>query len=196
MRGGPSLQINIIKQDLYKTLNSGSAAFFKIHYGYNNVRAGRMCSDTQQSMVFVWMQTWSTVILHHWGGQLWRPATALKTSPEEVVGGGEWCSASSTCSSGLLLLGEVEDLAVGLPQVLLLFEVHLKRPFDGHKGDATLQGNTSVHSLKPSSRELQEIFHFKPTLRQTDDPPRPDRNTNTAGPAASCWAAAGKAAEL
>lgn len=41
-------------------------------------------------------------------------------------------------SSGLLLLGEVEDLAVGLPQVLLLFEVHFKRPLDGHKGDTSL----------------------------------------------------------
>ena len=39
---------------------------------------------------------------------------------------------------GFLRLWEVEDLAVGLPQVLLLLEVHLKRPFDGHKGDASL----------------------------------------------------------
>lgn len=42
-------------------------------------------------------------------------------------------------SSGFLLLGEVEDLAVGLPQVLLLFEVHLKRPLDGHKGNTSLE---------------------------------------------------------
>jgi hypothetical protein len=27
---------------------------------------------------------------------------------------------------------------VGLPQVLLLLEVHLKGPFDGHEGDASL----------------------------------------------------------
>lgn len=42
--------------------------------------------------------------------------------------------------SGLLLLGEVEDLAVGLSQVLLLFEVDLERPLDCHKSDSTLQG--------------------------------------------------------
>lgn len=41
--------------------------------------------------------------------------------------------------SGLLRLGEVEDLAVGLPQVLLLLEVNLKRSFDRHKGNAALQ---------------------------------------------------------
>lgn len=46
--------------------------------------------------------------------------------------------AGPPLSSGLLLLGEVEDLAVGLPQVLLLFEVHFKRPLDGHKGDTSL----------------------------------------------------------
>lgn len=40
--------------------------------------------------------------------------------------------------SGLLLLGEVEDLAVGLSQVLLLLEVHLERPLDGYEGDAPL----------------------------------------------------------
>jgi len=40
--------------------------------------------------------------------------------------------------SGFLRLGEVEDFAVGLPHVLLLLEVHLERPFDGHKGDASL----------------------------------------------------------
>lgn len=40
--------------------------------------------------------------------------------------------------SGLLLLGEVEDLAVRLSQVLLLLEVHLERTLDGHEGDAPL----------------------------------------------------------
>lgn len=46
--------------------------------------------------------------------------------------------------SGLLLLGEVEDLTVGLPQVLLLFEVHFKRPLDGHKGDTSLEEKKEV----------------------------------------------------
>lgn len=41
-------------------------------------------------------------------------------------------------SSGLLLLGEVEDLAVGLSQVLLLLEVDFERPLDGHKRDPSL----------------------------------------------------------
>lgn len=40
--------------------------------------------------------------------------------------------------SGLLLLGEVEDLAVSLSQVLLLLEVHLERTLDGYEGDAPL----------------------------------------------------------
>lgn len=40
---------------------------------------------------------------------------------------------------GFLCLGEVEDLAVSLPLVLLLFEVHLKRSLDGHKRNPTLQ---------------------------------------------------------
>ena len=41
--------------------------------------------------------------------------------------------------SGLLLLGEVEDPAVRLPQVLLLLEVHLEGSLDGHKCDAPLK---------------------------------------------------------
>lgn len=41
--------------------------------------------------------------------------------------------------SGLVLLGEVEDLAMGLAEVLLLFEVHLKRTLNGYKCYATLQ---------------------------------------------------------
>lgn len=40
---------------------------------------------------------------------------------------------------GFLLFGEVEDLAVSLPQVLLLLEVHLKRSLNGHKGDSSLR---------------------------------------------------------
>lgn len=47
-------------------------------------------------------------------------------------------AAAAAAASGLLLLREVEDLAVGLPQVLLLFEVHLKRSLDGDEGDTSL----------------------------------------------------------
>lgn len=46
--------------------------------------------------------------------------------------------------SGLLLFGEVEDLAVRLSQVLLLFEVHLKRTLDGYEGDAALVERETV----------------------------------------------------
>lgn len=71
-------------------------------------------------------------------------------------------------SSGFLLLREVEDLAVGLSQVLLLFEVHLKRPLDGHEGDASLRGKHSVNrtlkhthtTLFPTSRLKHFFFHF------------------------------------
>lgn len=46
--------------------------------------------------------------------------------------------SSAPPPSGFLLLREVEDLAVSLSQVLLLFEVHLERTLDGHEGDAPL----------------------------------------------------------
>lgn len=50
---------------------------------------------------------------------------------------------SSAPPSGFLLLREVEDLAVSLSQVLLLFEVHLECTLDGHEGYAPL-GRTAV----------------------------------------------------
>lgn len=58
-------------------------------------------------------------------------------------------------ASGLFLLGEVEDLAVGLSQVLLLLEVDLKRPLDGHKGDASLQ-------VRRKQKQYGRVRRFKP----------------------------------
>lgn len=63
----------------------------------------------------------------------------ILTPPAEVCGFVRLSSVRTAgFSSGFLLLGEIEDLAVGLPQVLLLFEVDLKRPLDGNKGDTSL----------------------------------------------------------
>lgn len=64
--------------------------------------------------------------------------------PQTEVCGLSGCPPAFGASSGFLLLGEVEDLAVGLPQVLLLFEVHLKCPLDGHKGDTSQDGPLQV----------------------------------------------------
>lgn len=44
----------------------------------------------------------------------------------------------------LLLLGEVEDPAVGLSQVLLLFEVDFEGSLDGHEGDSSQDGPLQV----------------------------------------------------
>lgn len=86
------------------------------------------------------------------------------SAPPHPSGRGVWFVRPSSLRtapppSGFLLLGEVEDLAVGLPQVLLLFEVHLKRPLDGHKGDASLKrGKKKKDSeIKDSARH---VFHF------------------------------------
>lgn len=93
----------------------------------------------------------------HRGGEVWRGGgnegdnrslfhqhfllTELSSRPplkQRCVVRPSICPPTVQPSLGLFLLGEVEDLAVGLPQVLLLFEVHLKRPLDGHKGDTSL----------------------------------------------------------
>lgn len=62
------------------------------------------------------------------------PPPALTPPAEPSV----WYMQPSCWASRLLLLREVEDLAVGLSQVLLLLEVHLKRPLDGHKCNTSL----------------------------------------------------------
>lgn len=59
-------------------------------------------------------------------------------------------SVRSSARSGLLLLGEVEDLAVSLSQVLLLFEVHLECTLDGDEGDAPL-GKTAHSHRQPGA---------------------------------------------
>lgn len=70
----------------------------------------------------------------------------------------------SSAPSGLLLLREVEDLAVSLSQVLLLLEVHLERTLDGDKGDAPLgkradshrQAGASSHGSKGQRSQSEE----------------------------------------
>lgn len=64
--------------------------------------------------------------------------------------GGVHPHRQQSAASGLFRLGEVEDLAVSLAQVLLLLEVDLERPFDGHEGDAALGG-------EPESREALKM---------------------------------------
>lgn len=90
-------------------------------------------------------------------------------------------------SSGFLLLGEVEDLAVGLPQVLLLFEVHLKRPLDGHKGNTSLEEEEKQNKKQSVSKDglkTDSVQYFKASQRlrrssRFHDNSRSHRHTQT-----------------
>lgn len=87
------------------------------------------------------------------------------SAPPHPSGRGVWFVRPSSLRtapppSGFLLLGEVEDLAVGLPQVLLLFEVHLKRPLDGHKGDASLKRGRKKKKDSEIKDSARHVFHF------------------------------------
>lgn len=78
-------------------------------------------------------------------------------------------------SSGLVYLGEIEDLAMSLAEILLLLEINLKRPFNSHERNATLSQrekcdqceDTCIHhwdSFPSDSRTRMVLWRFELTL--------------------------------